>query len=80
MATMQDSMHSALMSPVGGPDAVFAAAMSAHHQGAIGMANAELRYGRDPELRGLAQGMIATQQRQVQQMRLARQRLLSAGP
>jgi hypothetical protein len=80
MATMQDSMRAALMSPVGGPDAVFAAAMSAHHQGAIGMANAELRYGQDPELRRMAQGMIATQRPQIQQMQFARQRLLAAPP
>jgi uncharacterized protein (DUF305 family) len=78
MATMQDSMRAALMAPVGGPDAVFAAAMSAHHEGAIGMAQSELRYGHDPELRRMAQEMVAAQGREVRQMRLARVRLLSS--
>jgi uncharacterized protein (DUF305 family) len=78
MATMQDSMRAALMSPVGGPDAVFAAAMTAHHEGAISMAQSELRYGHDPELRRMAQGMIAAQDQEVRQMRLARARLLSS--
>jgi hypothetical protein len=42
-----------------------------HHQGAIDMAEAELRYGRNEPLRGLAQEIIATQEQQIAVMRRA---------
>src|SRR5438270_4406203 len=39
--------------------------MVAHHRGAIDMAQAELRYGRNEKLRRLAQEMIITQQEEI---------------
>jgi uncharacterized protein (DUF305 family) len=49
-------------------DASFAAMMVPHHQGAVDMARLQLLYGKDPELRRLAQSIIAEQQIEIQQM------------
>jgi len=57
--------------PTGRVDGDFAALMIAHHQGAIEMALLELRYGRDEQLRRLAQEIIVTQQQEIAVMRLA---------
>jgi DUF305 family protein family protein len=57
--------------PSGNVDADFARMMIAHHQGAIEMALAELRYGRDPQLKRLAQEIVITQQQEIAVMRLA---------
>jgi uncharacterized protein (DUF305 family) len=54
--------------PTPNPDRDFAAMMIPHHQGAIDMANVELIYGRDPVLRSLAQGIIVTQQQEIELM------------
>jgi uncharacterized protein (DUF305 family) len=45
--------------------------MVPHHQGAIDMAVAELRYGTDPRLKRIAQGIIVEQQQEIAAMRLA---------
>ncbi len=42
--------------------------MVPHHQGAIRMARAELADGRDPQLRKLAQAVIAAQSKEIEQM------------
>jgi hypothetical protein len=55
----------------GDADADFVAMMIPHHQGAIDMAQAELRYGRNERLRRMAQEIIVTQQQEVAAMRLA---------
>lgn len=52
----------------GDPDSDFAGMMIAHHQGAIDMANIELKYGKNPELRKAAQKMIADQTQEIAQM------------
>src|SRR6266404_10002399 len=57
--------------PSGDVDTDFVAMMVPHHQGAIEMAQAELRYGRNEPLRRLAQGIIVTQQQEIVAMRLA---------
>jgi uncharacterized protein (DUF305 family) len=54
--------------PTGNPDRDFAAMMIPHHQGAIDMAKFELTYGRNPVLRALAQGIIVTQQQEIELM------------
>jgi uncharacterized protein (DUF305 family) len=45
--------------------------MVPHHQGAIDMAIAVLRYGRNAQIRRLAQEIIVTQQQEIAAMRLA---------
>ena len=50
-------------------DAKFIELMVPHHEGAIGMARAELAKGANPELKKLAQDIIAAQQREVKEMR-----------
>ena len=45
--------------------------MVPHHQGAIDMAVAVLRHGRNPQIRRLAQEIIVTQQQEIAAMRLA---------
>ena len=57
--------------PSGDVDQDFATMMIAHHQGAIDMALAELRYGRDEKLRRIAQEIIVEQQQEIAAMRLA---------
>jgi hypothetical protein len=57
--------------PSGDVDADFVAMMAPHHQGAIDMATAELRYGRNERLRRMAQEIIVTQQQEIAAMRLA---------
>lgn len=57
--------------PSGDVDADFAAMMIPHHQGAIEMAQAELRHGHNEQLRRIAQEIIVTQQQEIAAMRLA---------
>jgi hypothetical protein len=57
--------------PSGDVDSDFVAMMVPHHQGAIEMAQAELRYGRNDQLRRLSQEIIVTQQQEIVAMRLA---------
>ena len=57
--------------PSGDVDADFVATMVPHHQGAIDMAQALLRYGRNEQLRRIAQEIIVTQQEEIAAMRLA---------
>jgi hypothetical protein len=45
--------------------------MAPHHQGAIEMAQAELRYGRNEPLRRMAQEIIVTQLQEITAMRLS---------
>ena len=57
--------------PTGDVDRDFVAMMVPHHQGAIDMAQALLRYGHNERLRRLAQEIIVTQQQEIAAMRLA---------
>jgi hypothetical protein len=68
MARMMTAMH---VEPSGDVDADFVAMMVPHHKGAIDMAQAQLRYGRNEQLRRLAQEIIVTQQDEIAAMRLA---------
>lgn len=66
MATAMERMHHAMMVALSGdPDRDFAAMMIPHHQGAIEMAEAQLRYGKDERLRRLAQGIIVEQRQEI---------------
>jgi uncharacterized protein (DUF305 family) len=57
--------------PSGDVDTDFVAMMAPHHQGAIEMAQAELRYGHNEPLRRMAQEIIVTQLEEITAMRLA---------
>jgi len=57
--------------PSGDIDADFVAMMVPHHQGAIEMAQAELRHGRNEPLRRMAQGIIVTQLQEITAMRMS---------
>jgi uncharacterized protein (DUF305 family) len=68
MAKMMAGMHE---QPASDVDGAFAAMMIPHHQGAIDMAVAELRYGRNPQLKRIAQEIIVDQQQEIAAMDLA---------
>lgn len=68
MATMMAGMD---IRPSGDADRDFVHLMEPHHQGAIDMAKAVLRYGRNEKIRRLAQEITVTQQQEIAVMRLA---------
>lgn len=70
-AAMTRMMDGMTVKPTGDVDADFVAMMIPHHQGAIDMAQAELRYGRNEQLRRIAQEIIVEQQQEIAAMRLA---------
>jgi YVTN family beta-propeller protein len=70
-AAMRQMMTAMDVTPTGDADADFAAMMIPHHLGAIAMAQAELKAGRNEQLRRLAQEIIITQQQEIAVMRLA---------
>jgi hypothetical protein len=70
-AAMNRMMTDMQVAPTGDVDRDFVAMMEPHHQGAIDMAKALLRYGKNEQLRRLAQEIIVTQQQEIAAMRLA---------
>jgi hypothetical protein len=70
-AAMDKMMAGMNVKPSGDVDHDFTAMMIPHHQGAIDMAQAELRHGRNEQLRRIAQGIIVEQQQEIAAMRLA---------
>jgi hypothetical protein len=70
-AAMSKMMKDMTINPSGDVDRDFVDMMVPHHQGAIDMAVAVLRYGHNPQLRRLAQEIIVDQQQEIAAMRLA---------
>ena len=69
LASTQASMRAMMAGmegmPQGDVDQDFVGQMIPHHQGAIDMAKAELRYGRNEQLRRIAQEIIVDQQAEI---------------
>ena len=68
-AAMARMHHDMAIPYTGDVDRDFATSMIAHHQGAIDMALIELRFGHDPRLLRLAQGIIVEQRQEIAVMR-----------
>ena len=71
VGAMTKMMVDMAIRPSGNVDQDFVAIMAPHHQGAIAMAQAELRYGRNEPLRRMAQEIIVTQLQEIAAMRLS---------
>ncbi|GHC65718.1 CopM family metallochaperone [Limoniibacter endophyticus] len=65
-----DRMHKAMMGIdyTGDADIDFARGMIPHHQAAIDMARTVLEHGRDPEIRKLAEEIVAAQEAEIAQL------------
>jgi uncharacterized protein (DUF305 family) len=70
-AAMSKMMAAMSVKPSGDVDRDFVATMAPHHQGAIEMAQAELRHGHNEQLRRIAQEIIIDQTQEIAAMRLA---------
>jgi hypothetical protein len=70
-AAMIKMMADMDIKPSGDVDRDFVNMMIPHHQGGIDMAIAQLRYGKNEQLRRLAQEIIVSQQQEIAAMRLA---------
>jgi len=70
-AAMTKMMNDMAAKPTGDIDRDFVAMMTPHHQGAIEMAVIELRYGKNEQLRRIAQEIIVDQMQEIAAMKLA---------
>jgi uncharacterized protein (DUF305 family) len=62
-------MHAAMDLPfTGDTDVDFVRGMIGHHRGAIDMARVELEHGKNPEIRKLAEEIIAAQEGEIRMM------------
>jgi len=75
---MKRMMAGMTIRPSGDVDRDFVAMMIPHHQGAIDMAIAELRYGHNAVLRRISQEIIVEQGQEITAMRLAVHQTLPA--
>lgn len=78
MQTMHTTMGAA--KPSGNDDVDFVNLMLPHHQAAIEMAKTELLHGTDPQMRRLAQEIIADQESEIQLMQLWLDRQKTGSP
>ena len=69
-AKSMEAMHGDMMAGIEDPmpDMAFARGMLPHHRGAVDMAMVQLQYGKDEEMRKLAQDIIDAQQPEIEVM------------
>jgi uncharacterized protein (DUF305 family) len=82
-AAMNKMMMDMTIKPTGDVDRDFVAMMVPHHQGAVDMAKEELKYGHyghNERLHRLAQGVVATQQKEITVMQDAVSERPSSAP
>jgi uncharacterized protein (DUF305 family) len=68
MAANEQMHTNMMMDYTGNADVDFIKGMIPHHQGAVEMAKVVLEYGTDPEVRKLAEGIIAAQEAEIKWM------------
>lgn len=68
MAPMDTMMAAMPMTSTGNPDADFLLMMIPHHQAAIGMAEVELKTGKDDATKAMAQKIIDAQKGEIAQI------------
>ncbi|MEM7666820.1 MAG: DUF305 domain-containing protein [Pseudomonadota bacterium] len=67
-AAVNARMHAAMAEVSEDPDIAFMQGMLAHHRGAVEMSEVALEYGKDEQVRDLAQRIIDAQQEEIDEM------------